>query len=510
MIAGAMGMEETSLSEAQFLASIVASADDAIIGKLLDGTIVSWNPAAERIYGYAAAEAVGQSVSMLVPPDRPDELPEIMARLARGERIEPYETERVRKDGARIRVVLTISPIHDASGHVAGASTIVRDVSERLRAEQLFRALLESAPDAVVIVGSEGRIVLVNSQTEHLFGYARGELVGRPVEMLVPERSVHPHEIHRQGYFNDPRVRPMGVGLALFGKRKDGTEFPVEISLSPLVTDEGTLAISAIRDVTDRKAAEERAQLLIREQTARAALEDALRLRDEFLSVAAHELKTPITSLRGFAELLLRDAADGRHERLERGLRRIDEQSRKLGRLLTELLDVSRIHSGRLSIERVATDLVALAGDVVASLDVPDHIVEVVGPPTLVAEVDSARMEQVLTNLIDNSVKYSRPGGRVSVRLAEETGRAVIVVEDEGPGVAPEDRERIFHPFVRATPRDAVSGMGLGLYISRQIVEQHGGTLRGEFPGTAGTRMILTIPLGRQSGPPQAAQTAAR
>lgn len=501
------GRLTASLSEAEFLASIVASADEPIIGTLLDGTIVSWNPAAERIYGYSTAEAVGRSITMLVPPERPDELPEIMERLARGEPIEPYETERVGKDGTRLKVVLTISPIRDATGRVVGASTIVRDVTERLRAEQLFRGLLESAPDAVVIADSAGRIVLVNSQTQQLFGYARGELVDRPVEMLVPERLAHRHQVHRQGYFRDPRARPMGARLALFGRRKDGSEFPVEVSLSPLVTDEGTLAISAIRDVTGRKAEEERAQLLIREQAARAALEDALRLRDEFLSVAAHELKTPVTSLRGSAELLLRDAEHGRPERLERGLRRIDEQSRKLGQLVTQLLDVSRIQSGRLSLERVGTDLVALVRDVVSSVDAQDHVVEILGPPALVAEVDPVRMEQVLTNLVDNSVKYSRPGGHVAVSLAEDTGRAVIVIEDEGPGVAPQDRERIFHPFFRAAPRDAVAGMGLGLYISRQIVEQHGGRLQAEFPQPAGARMIVTIPVGeRQSVPPAAAQ----
>lgn len=480
---------------AEFVGSLVASADDAIIGKLPDGTIMSWNRAAARLYGYTPAEAMGQNIAMLVPPDRPDELPEIMQRLARGERIEPFETERIRKDGTRVRVTLTISPIHDARGRIVGASTVVRDPSERLRAEQPFGALLESAPDAMVIVDSSGRIVLVNSRTEELFGYTREELVRQPVEMLVPERFVEGHRIHRHGYFDDPRTRPMGAGLALLGRRKDGSEFAVEISLSPLVTEEGTLAISAIRDVTSRKAEEERAQLLIRERTARAALEDALRLRDEFLSVAAHELKTPITSLRGFAQLLLSDVAHGRQERLERGLRRIDVQSGKLGRLVTQLLDVSRIQSGRLSLEQVDTDLVALADGVVSSFDTQDHAVEVVGPRTLVAHVDPVRLEQVLTDLVDNALKYSRPGDRVSVTLGTEDGRAVIGVEDEGPGVAGEDRERIFHPFFRASPREGVSGMGLGLYTSRQIVEQHGGTLDADFTEGAGTKMIVTIPL---------------
>jgi PAS domain S-box-containing protein len=237
------------------MAAIVEGADDAVLAKTLSGQIVSWNLGAERLYGWTADQAEGQSVSILAPPGHEDEIPAILERIARGERVPPYDTLRQRKDDSQVLVSLAVSPVRDATGRVIGASAISRDITERHRTEQKYRSLIEGAADAVVIVGATGLIELVNAQTEALFGYERDRLIGRPVEVLVPHRSRERHGEFRKAYVAHPRTLA-GADRDLVGLRADGTEFPAEISLAPLHADEGVSIVATVRDVSRRKRVE--------------------------------------------------------------------------------------------------------------------------------------------------------------------------------------------------------------------------------------------------------------
>ncbi|MEN3304143.1 MAG: hypothetical protein V7603_345 [Micromonosporaceae bacterium] len=254
--AGSLAERGAVLAERRELAAIVQSSHDAIMGKTLDGVITSWNAGAERLYGYRAAAVIGRHADLLVPPDQRAHEALTLRRIANGERVEQYDTERIRVDGSVVTVARTVSPITDPTGHIVGVASVSRDVSERQRAEVKFRGLLEAAPDAIVGVNRHGRIELVNAQAERLFGYARDELLGQPVEMLVPEYARGLHPGHRRRYSAQPQPRPMGAGMQLAGRRKDGSQFPAEISLSAIQTEDGVLVSAAIRDVSERTRAE--------------------------------------------------------------------------------------------------------------------------------------------------------------------------------------------------------------------------------------------------------------
>jgi len=478
---------------------------DAIVLATPSDTVTLWSRAAEQMFGYAADEVVGAALDdLIVPPDRREEHLALRRVAVEGQPA-TYETVRRKRDGSHIPVQVAVSAVLDGDGAPSHLIYCMRDAahrSHRRKADLLaarFRDLLDAAPDAIVIVDARGTITLVNAQTESVFGYPRDALLGHPVEMLMPERMRHSHHLHRRQYFAAPRTRAMGANLELYGLRRDGTEFPVEISLSPLGGEDGLLTISAIRDVTEKKALAERVRLLDAEQAARAQAEAAVKARTEFLSVAAHELKTPITSLRVFANLLVRqidERGSVNPDRLRLALETIDQQSDKLSRLINQLLDVSRIEAGRLGLSRGPADVLALAREVAASAQAATdrHSIVVEGTAT-VAEVDPLRLEQVLTNLLDNAIKYSPDGGEIHVRVEMPTPDAVqIVVRDHGIGIADEARNRIFDRFYREDESSATSGMGLGLFISRQIVELHGGEIAAEHAEGGGTRFVVTLP----------------
>lgn len=363
--------------------------------------------------------------------------------------------------------------------------------------------LLEYAPDATVIVDHDGMIRLVNSQTERLFGYYREELIGEPVERLIPERHRGRHVGERTAYAADPHVRPMGVGLELFGLRKDGSEFPVEISLSPVVTREGTFVASAIRDVTERKAFEGRLQEL------NAELEKANLAKDHFLASMSHELRTPLNAILGFTGTLLMKLPGPLNEEQERQLQIVRSSASHLLSLINDILDLAKIESGKheLTFETVAIgDVVGEVGDSLASLAAEKGLKffsDVTGDLTVVT--DRRALHQILLNLINNAIKYTERGSvHVDARLVSPNGGSAvtIAVADTGIGIKEEDLERLFSAFEQldTTTTRRFEGTGLGLYLSRSLADLIGGELK--VKSTYGTGSIFTLTLPHRKEAP--------
>lgn len=487
--------------EAERLRGLLEAAPMAMVKIDHTGLITLVNAQAEACFGYSRDEMLGQPVEMLIP-----ERFRSGHKLFRADFLRLPQTRAMgagrelfgrRKDGSEFPLEIGLNPIQTDQG-VAVISSVV-DISERRRLEDRFRLVVEATPNAVVVTNQQGVIELINSQTEKLFGYTRDELLGLSVDVLVPQRLRGQHPQYRASYLRQPQTRPMGSGRELYGLRKDGSEFPVEIGLNPISTEDGMLVLSSIIDISARRQAEEQ----LRQQAEQLAT--ASRYKSEFLANMSHELRTPLNSILILSEQLHANASGNLNARQMEHADIIYRSGSDLLNLINDILDLSKIEAGRVVVAQDAILLAELADNIrrtfspqaevknlafsvdIAS-DAPAHIVS-----------DYQRLFQILKNLIANALKFTSHGA-VRVRFELQPGppaRFCIAVADSGPGIPADKHELVFQAFrqVDGSTSRQYGGTGLGLTISRQLAELLGGDLLLHSREGEGCTFTLRLPL---------------
>ncbi len=471
----------------------VLSTDDAAISTNLYGTIIGWNPAAEKVFGYSANEALGKDLSIITPAELLSEEKKIFSRLTKGERIEPLQRLRIRKDGSCFLALISISALKDESDQIIGVSEIVHDITGDTNPEEtqsLLAAIVDSSDDAIVSKDLDGIITSWNKGAERIFGYTAAETTGKHISIIIPVSKLDEEAFIMQTIRRGERVNH----IETIRKRKDGKEIDISLTISPIKNKNGRItgASKIGRDISERVEMEKQKKLIIEK------LQELNHYKDEFMAMASHELKTPLTVVK--ANLQVLELVLKTPEQFD-FLNKASSQLSKLSNLITDLFDVAKIQVGKLELNISNFNLLELTKEVAENIQHVSQQHKIIINTTdsnIMVAADKERIEQVIVNMLTNAIKYSPHAKEVMVEVGIKNMKAVLQVKDRGIGINQENLDKLFNRFFRVRGlASTFSGSGMGLYISHEIIKRHRGAMWVESEPGVGSVFYFSLPLNK-------------
>jgi PAS domain S-box-containing protein len=481
--------EQKLMNEKQaILSSIVNSSGDAIISKTLDGTITSWNLAAQKMFGYTETELLGRNISIIVPPARLEEESMILERIRQDIKVDNFATVRLTKNKKKVNISLTVSPIKDKEGNIIGASKIARDITAQKIAEEKqarLAAIVSSSDDAIISKTLFGIITSWNEAATEMFGYKEAEVIGKHISIIIPPERMDEEAMIIENIRSGKKISHFETVRVA----KDGRKMHISLTVSPIRNKNGKIigASKIARDITSKIEAEEQ-RLLYTEK-----LQQIDKYKDNFMVMASHELKTPLTIIKANLDILfLKMKRDNNSPFVQKSLKQVD----KLYHLINDLLDVSKIEAGKLELNLQDFDINLLLKEMIENIQ-PTTPIRICFNPyneMLMAYGDVDRIGRVIINLLGNAVKYAPASREIKVDAFKSEDAIIVSVKDEGIGIPTAELQNIFSRFYRVSGVNTTfTGSGVGLYISSEIIKRHGGKIWAESEPNKGSIFYFSI-----------------